>query len=393
MTTDRLSMIAIATCCLLIPAPPAAAQSVSDVLTFLLTNVSVQTGSVERDRNAAQATSDTISRALLASLATLPVPTSSGAFAYRLNPSLGTMERATESFGPFFVERAQTTGPKQATFGLTFQHLRFGSLDGRNLRDGSLVTTANQFADEQAPFDVDQLTLKIDASIATLSGNVSVTDDLEVGFAAPMASLRIDGSRINTYRGRAFTQATASARAIGLADVVLRTKYTLYDEAGTGVAAAADVRLPTGREQDLLGAGSTSLRLSGIGSIERGRLSTHGNAGITVGGLARELSYDGAVALAATSRVTVIGELLGRWIDSPGHIVAVSAPHPILAGVQTIRLTPDSSTLNMVTLVPGFKWNLTDTWVLAGNVSIPLTTAGLTARFAPFVGLDYVLGW
>jgi hypothetical protein len=391
MTTDRLSIIAII--CLLVPAPPARAQSVSDVLTFLLTNVSVQTGSPQRDRNAAQATSDTISRALLANLATLPVPTSSGAFAYRLNPTLGTMERATESFGPCFVERAQTTGPRQAAFGLTFQHLRFGWLDGRNLRDGSLVTTANQFADERVPFDVDQLTLDIDASIATLSGSVGVTDSLEVGFAAPMVSLRIAGSRINTYRGRTFTQATASARAIGLADVVLRTKYTIYDEGGSGIAAAADVRLPTGREQDLLGEGSTSLKLSGIGSIERGRFSTHGNAGITVGGLARELSYDGAVAMAASSRVTIVGELLGRWIDSPGHIVAVSAPDPLLAGVQTSRLTPDASTFNIVTLVPGFKWNLTDTWVLAGNISIPLTTAGLTARFTPFVGLDYVLGW
>jgi hypothetical protein len=220
-----------------------------------------------------------------------------------------------------------------------------------------------------------------------------MTDHLEVGFAAPMVSLRIGGSRVNTYRGRTFTQATASARSIGLADVVLRTKYTLYDEAGSGVAAAADVRLPTGRERDLLGTGSTSLKLSGIGSIERGRFSTHANAGITVGGLARELSYDGALAVAATPRVTIIGELLGRWIDSPGHIVAVAAPHPLLSGVQTIRLTPDASTLKIVTLVPGFKWNMTDTWVLAGNVSIPLTSAGLTAPFTPFVGLDYVLGW
>ena len=32
-----------------------------------------------------------------------------------------------------------------------------------------------------------------------------------------------------------------------------------------------------------------------------------------------------------------------------------------------------------MTLVPGVKWNLTDTWVLAANVSIPLTTGGLTA--------------
>jgi hypothetical protein len=388
--TSRAVIAIMATCCLLASAVPATAQSVSDVLAFLVTNQSVETGSVERDRAAAQATSDTISRALLANLATLPVPTSSGAFAYRLNQDLGTVERATQSFGPFFVERAQTAGKGQASFGLTFEQLHFGSLDGRNLRDGSLVTTANQFADESSAFEVDQLTLDIDASIATLYGNVGVTDRVEVGFAAPLVMLRLHGLRIDTYRGRTFTQATASANAVGLADLVVRTKYRL-SEAG-GVAAAVDVRLPTGRAQDLLGMGSTSLKLSGIASIERGRLSTHGNAGITVGGLAREVSYDGAVAMAATPRVTVIGELLGRWIDSPGHIGALSAPHPSLAGVETLRLTPDASTLNMITCVPGFKLNLSTTWVLAANVSIPLTTAGLTAPFTPFIGLDYSVG-
>ena len=86
------------------------------------------------------------------------------------------------------------------------------------------------------------------------------------------------------------------------------------------------------------------------------------------------------------------GQLLGRWIDTAGQIVSVAAPHPTLAGVETIRLTADASTLNLVTFVPGFKWNLSTTWVLAGNVSIPLTTNGLTARFTPFVGLDYALG-
>ena len=371
---------------------PAGAQTVADVLTFLVTNQSVQTGSVERDRNAAQATSDTISRALLANLATLPVPTSSGAFTYRLNPELGTVERSTQSFGPFFVERAQTAGPGQASFGVTFQHLHFDSLDGRNLRDGSLVTTANQFSDEAAPFDVDQLTLNIDASIATLYGSVGVTNRLELGFAAPMVALVLGGSRVNTYRGRTFTQATASARATGLADLVVRGKYMLYNEEGTAAAAAVDVRLPTGRQEDLLGTGSTSVKMSGIGSIERGRVSAHVNAGVTVGGLARELSYDSALALTASTRVSIIGELLGRWIDTAGQIVSVSAPHPTLAGVETIRLTGDASTLNIVTFVPGFKWNLSTTWVLAGNVSIPLTTNGLTARFTPFVGLDYALG-
>jgi outer membrane putative beta-barrel porin/alpha-amylase len=370
----------------------AGAQTVGDVLTFLITNQSVQTGSVDRDRDAAQATSDTIARALRANLATLPVTTSSGAFVYRLNPELGTVERATETYGPFFIERALTAGRGQASFGVTFQHVRFDSLGGASLRDGTLVTTANQFVDERVPFDTDTLTLNIDADIATLYGSVGIGDQVEVGFAAPLVSLRLNGARTNTYRGRTFTQATANASVAGLADLIVRTKYNFYEQDGAGLAAAVDVRLPTGSEEDLLGAGSTSLRFSAIGSVERGRTSVHSNAGITVGGLARELSYGGALSLAASGHVTVTGELLGRWLDSPGNIVQVAAAHPRLAGVETIRLTPDTSTLHIITLVPGVKWNVADTWVLAANVAIPLTSGGLTSRFVPFVGLDYSLG-
>ena len=372
--------------------PSASAQTVTDVLTFLVTNQSVSTGSVERDQAAAAATSVTISRALEANLATLPVTSSSGAFVYRLNPELGTVERATQSFGPFFTERALSAGKHQASFGLTLQQLHYTSLDGRNLRDGSLVTTANQFTDEAAPFDVDRLTLNIDASVATLYANVGVTDRLDVSVAAPFVALTLDGTRVNTYRGRTFTQASASARAVGLADLVVRTKYTLFTEDAAGIAAMVDLRLPTGRQEDLLGAGSASVKFSAIGSLEEGRMSAHINTGISVGGLAREFTYGGALALAASGRLSVVGELLGRWIDSPGNIVPVTAPNPLLSGVDTIRLMPDASGLHVLTVVPGVKWNLTETWVLAANVTIPLTTGGLTAPLTPFIGLDYSLG-
>ncbi len=379
--------------CGLLAWPHAArAQSVTDVLTFLLQNQSVQTGSPERDRASTQATTDTISRALLANLATLPVPTSSGAFSYRLNPELGTVERSTQNFGPFFVERAQTAGRGQASFGVTFEHFHFTSLDGHDLRDGTFVTTANQFVDEATPFDVDRLTLNIDAGVATVYGNIGVTNRFEIGAAVPFVRLQLDGTRIDTYRGRDFTQATASAHAVGLADLVVRGKYTLYDNDGDGAAAAVDVRLPTGRENDLLGAGSAAVKVSGIGSIDRGPVAAHLNGGISLGGLAREFSYNAAIEVAAAARTTIVGELLGRTIDSPGHIIQVAAPNPTIAGVQTIRLAPDSSMLNIVTLVPGVKWNLSTTWVLAANVSIPLTTAGLTSPVTPFVGLDYSLG-
>ncbi len=193
------------------------------------------------------------------------------------------------------------------------------------------------------------------------------------------------------YRGRAFTQATAHAQSVGLADLTVRSKYRLVGDGASGVAAALDLRLPTGSEVNLLGAGTPSVKLSGIGSIERGGVSAHGNAGVSIGGLARELSYNGAVAVAASPRVTVVGELLGRWINSPGDIVPVAGPHPTIAGVETVRLVPGTESLRSLVLVPGFRWNLTDTWVLAGSVSVPVTHAGLTASFAPFVGFDYVL--
>jgi hypothetical protein len=382
----------IGAACLVLQAPVAGAQSVSDVLTFLVTNQSVQTGNIARDRNAAQATSDTIGRALRANLATLPAPSTSAAFLYRLNPELGTVERATQTFGPSFVERAQTAGRHQISYGLAFQFLRFDSLDGKNLRDGTLVTTANKFADEAAPFDADHLTLNIDASVATLYGSVGITDRLDVSVLVPMVSLQVSGSRVDNYRGQAFMQATASSHAVGLADLIVRSKYALYNSGGAGVAAAVDLRLPTGREVDLLGAGSAATKFSGIGSLEVGRLSASGNAGVAVGGLATELTYDGALAIAAAPRVTIAGEVLGRWIDGPGRVVEIATPHPTIAGVRTIRLTPDASGLNVVTFVPGFKWNVSDTWVLAANVTIPVTSSGLTAAFTPFIGLDYAFG-
>src|SRR5947199_10390964 len=168
MMTTKLQPAAIAIAASLACVPPAHAQTLGDVLGFLVTNQSVQTGSVERDRDAAQAASDTMSRALLANLATLPVASSSGAFVYRFNPELGTVERPTQTFGPFFLERALTAGRGQASFGATVQQFHFTALDGHNLRDGSLVTTANQFRHEATPFDVDQLTLHLDASTAPL---------------------------------------------------------------------------------------------------------------------------------------------------------------------------------------------------------------------------------
>jgi hypothetical protein len=396
MTTESRLTLArslAAVAALVLFAPAAGAQStVTDTVRFLMTNQSVATGSVARDQAAADAASGTLARALLANLATLPVTSSTGSFTYRLNPELGTVERADRTFGPFFVERALTVGRNQFSAGITIQHLDLTSIDGRSLTDGSLVTTANQFTDETAPFDVDRLRLDITADVATLYGAYGITDRLDVAAALPLVSLRISGSRVNTYRGRAFEQAKASATAVGAADAVLRVKYLWAERGGARFATAADVRLPTGREQDLLGAGSASIRLSGLGSLDRGSWSAHANVGASAGGFARELTYGGAFAVAAGTRLTLSGEVLGRLSDGVGALTTTTAPHPLLADVETIRLSADRSWRNAVSVVPGLKWNVTSTWVLLANVAVPVTNAGLTAPATPFVGLDYAFG-
>jgi hypothetical protein len=386
----RLAALAAALC---MPAGRAAAQqSVSEALTFLVTNQSVATGSIERDAAAAQATSTTISNALLANLATLPVTSTSGAFVYRLNPSLGTVERITETLGPVFLDRALTSGTGAGSIGLSFQHLHFTALDGNNLRDGSLVTTANQFVDEAEPFDIDRLTLNLDADVATLYGNVGIGNRIDLSGAAPLIWLRMDGTRVNTYRGTNYTQAAATARAVGLADILLRGKVNVFAEEGTAIGAAVDVRLPTGRKEDLLGTGKTSVRFSALGSLEGARASGHANVGVAFGGLADEIDYGLAIASAMSPHMTVSVDALGRWVNTPGDITTVSQMHPTLADVETLRLLPGTTDLKTFAVAPGFKWNVGGTWVLVANVGIPLLKGGLRAPVLPFAALEYSFG-
>ena len=376
-------------CALVGPRPAAAQDSVSDILSFLVTNQAVITDDFVKDREAAEATRDTISRFLLVELSALPIGSSTGGFIYRLNPTIGTMERVSDSFGPFFLERARTSGRGQTSIGFTFRHSRFDKLDGRDLRDGSLVTTANRLANEPQPFDVERLTLRMEASTYTLFGSFGVTDRLDIGAAIPIVDLRLSGERLNFYRGAVFQQATGSALVTGLADVAIRAKYNLWQSESGGVAAHADVRLPTGDEQQLLGAGKAALHVAAIGSIERGAIGAHVRAGFSQGGTSDEVEFGGAVVVSAATRLNLVGEIFGRRLSALARVTDSVAPHPITPNVATTRLLPISTGTTTTLAVAGLKWNLARTWLLNANVLFPLTEKGLTGRPTPSIAIDY----
>src|SRR5262245_55041246 len=218
-----LSLVALT----LLVAAPAAAQPPTDVISFLVTNQSVQTGDFNKDQAAAAATRDTIVRSVLVNLASVPIESSSSGFVYRLDSELGTPTRVSDSFGTFFVERAMTSGRGRFALGASGSTAAYDRLDGLNLTDGTLVTTANQFRDEAVPFDTERLTLKMRTSTFTVFGTYGVTDRFEIGGALPLVQLHVEGSRVNVYRGQTFVQATASGDASGMADVAIRAKYRM----------------------------------------------------------------------------------------------------------------------------------------------------------------------
>jgi hypothetical protein len=372
-------------------APSASAQQTpADIISFLVTNQSVSTGDFEKDQAAAAATRDTITRALLVNLASAPIATSSSGFVYRLDPELGVMTRVSDAFGTFYVERAMTGARRRLSIGASATTASYDELDGLHLRDGTLVTTANQFRDEAAPFDTESLTLRIRTNTLTVFGSYGVTNRFEIGAALPLVQLHLEGSRTNVYRGETFLQASGSADASGVADLAVRAKYALINGRDGALAVAAEWRLPTGSAEDLLGAGKSALRLRVLGSVEHARVGVHGNAGFVRGGVSDELAAAGALTVAVTPRVTIAGETLFRRLSDLHAIVPVSEPHPTIAGVDTLRLLPGTDPAMLSSLVTGVKWNVAGSLVLSGNVQWRLGHRGLTAPWAPSVSFDYL---
>src|SRR6185295_474828 len=96
-----------------VPSPAAAQATITDGLSFLLTNRSIPTGDFAGDEEATRATRDTIATLLKAELGTLPINASASGFTYRMDPALGGVPvRTTATFGAFVTERSLTIGER-----------------------------------------------------------------------------------------------------------------------------------------------------------------------------------------------------------------------------------------------------------------------------------------
>jgi hypothetical protein len=67
----------------------------------------------------------------------------------------------------------------------------------------------------------------------------------------------------------------------------------------------------------------------------------------------------------------------------------ISAPHPTITGVDTLRLADGADATMLANAVAGLKWNVTRTVVIGGHLSWALTNTGLTAPLTPTLAFEY----
>jgi hypothetical protein len=216
----------------------------------------------------------------------------------------------------------------------------FGSLQGGDLKNGTFPTNAARVAGAVDPFSVDTLKLRLVARTATPFITYGVTDRIAAGVTVPIVNVWFDGLRLRSVDGDTTLQSVQSGSSTGIGDIVINGRFLLAGDGNRGVTVGADWRLPTGREEDLLGTAEDAGRFLVASSWEEERLAVHVNGGFGVGGVSREVFWSTATAFAVHPRLTAIGEIMGRRLSELNRVNDVYQPHPVLAGIETMRWLP-----------------------------------------------------
>ena len=366
---------------------------------------------------------------IVAQIATFPIGSPTGGFAFTFDAASGTFERATNSFGPAFADRALTNGRKKLTFGANFQYSKYNSFEGQSLDSGDIKF---YLAHEDVPGnvffegDLVQAALKMSLTSATTTvfASYDVTDSLDLSVALPIVRVSMDASidatvlrlasgassTVHAFPGGATTQTFSdSGEASGIGDVLVRAKYRFASRAGGGLAAGVDLRLPSGDSDELLGTGAASATVVLIGSASRGRFGPHFNVGYAASGnsdvanLSNEFNYKVGTEFVASPRITLSGDLVGRSLIDAGSLRLQSVVHNYrsdtgVAGSTTLQeYAPRVASggglldgaLNLVSVAVGGKINVKNTLLINANVLVALNKAGLTARITPVIGFDF----
>ena len=366
--------------------------------------------------------------ALTSQLAAIPLPSPASGFTYRFDPSTGTFQRSTRSFGPILADRGETIGKGRLAFGFSHQFFSFDHLDGVRLVSVPAVFTHDNFETGGGRTDVIETVNTIEATVSQFSGALTygVTDRFDISLAVPVVRTRLSllsnatiqrvgtGENLgvhyfpddNAIGGFGSTrQFHAEGAAGGLGDIVVRAKATVLREGSRALAAGVDVRLPTGDERNLLGSGAAGVRPFAAFSTAFGPFAPHANiayqwngesviAGDLASGLKADLpdrfGYAVGSDLAITDRLSIVVDLAGqRVLDSPRLLTRSTTASGPAGQVTLPDIRFESASFWVSSGALGFKANVARSVLINFNLRFNIGSNGLTDRIAPLLGFEW----
>jgi hypothetical protein len=329
----------------------------------------------------------------------------------------GVPVRTSVSAGPIFGERTQTLGRGRLFVGASVTGIEFTSLNGAPLENIDLTFAHSNEAPSDTlgipVFENDlmelQLEMAVNVVVATISVTAGVTDFLDVGVAVPIVRTQVSGrsdaqflpfgsTALHRFGGTDTdpilrATATMEGSASGLGDVAARMKLNLGQSNSMGAALLAEMRFATGKEEDLLGTGSTQLRALGLYSAQFGTFSPHLNVGYA---LRSDEDQNDAVLLGLAA-----DNLLSEWATLAVGIDAelqmgentFTLPSEIVLQDPFVRRIPATNVPNksgdLIRASIGGKFTVRGGTVLVVNGLFPLREVGLQPDFIWTLGVDF----
>lgn len=351
-----------------------------------------------------------VANAIGTSIANVPIGSASGGSTFTFEGGLPV--RSAVSSGPIFAERAQTIGRGRVLAGANATVFRFTSLRGTPLDALSFNFThinvgSPLYGDPSFENDVIQVTTDLDVSlaVASLFATYGLTDRIDVGISVPLVHTAVSGhshAQIlpfgptpHHFAGGTglMSDASMSGSATGIGDITLRGKARLAESGAAGFAVLADVRLPTGKDEDLLGSGSTSVRGLAIASARYGDFSPHANGGFVWRG--GEFERSAILATAGFDQLlapwaTLALDVISTWevgekklsLPEPRHF---DVPYERTLALTNIRNGHDDIIYTSV----GAKLSRGENLTVVVNGLIPVLRGGLQPNVAWTLGFEY----
>ena len=354
-----------------------------------------------------------IQKSISSSLGGIPVAAASGGITFSFNDA-GLPEETSVSTGPIFAERAQTLGRGRMFVGLNVSGFSYKELRGVPLSDLELTFTHDPGPGGvvgDVPLENDLIGVRTDLELSLLVASAflsyGVSDKLDIGVSLPFVQADLYGEtfaqvdvfgnptrpfhNFGTAQPSLTANATAEGSASGLGDISARIKYNLRRSATSGAALLADVRLPTGDDENFLGTGDAQVRLMGIASMRRGNTTPHVNAGI----LAATGDVDSNALLAVVGfdhlfsrQVTFAAELMGRFEVGEQKLVLPEGVETVGVGTVELSNIPDMRD-HVVDASVGVKFSPIPDASVVANVLVPLNSGGMRPSALWTVGLQY----